>query len=174
MSPAAAVMLNFEVSLVHDSYMEEGATLARTLLPYLNKVTDYRFLSEEADFIGGRFLAALITHVRDTTTAVGAGFVLYGLKLNARLLQGIFDKDRNTSSLREALTIKKFPPSAVTVMCLYPAKFLWTDLLNFWEGKNEVIIAECTQIIAKMNVITDPGLQMNQLLDVLAQRGIFA
>ena len=59
-------------------------------------------------------------------------------------------------------------------MYLYPTKFLWPDLLYFWEGKSEVIIAECTHIIAKMNVITDPGLQMNKLLDVLAQRGIFS
>ena len=84
MSPAAAVMLNLEVSLVHPSYMEEGATLARTLLPYLNQVRDYRFLSEDANFIAGRFLASLVTHIRDTESTVGAGFVLYALKLNPK------------------------------------------------------------------------------------------
>ena len=67
-SPAAAIMLNLEIALIHKIYMEEGATLAHTLLPYLDQVTDYRFLSEDSKFIDGRFLAALITHVRDTNT----------------------------------------------------------------------------------------------------------
>ena len=56
-------MLNLEVTLVYPSYMEEGATLARTLLPYLNQVRDYRFLSEDANFIACRFLASLVTHI---------------------------------------------------------------------------------------------------------------
>ena len=46
-APAAAVMINFEISRVNQNYMEEGATLARTLLPYLNQVTDYSFISED-------------------------------------------------------------------------------------------------------------------------------
>ena len=83
-SPAAAVMLNLEVTLVYPIYMEEGATLARTLLPYLNQVRDYRFLSEDANFIACRFLASLVTHIRDTKSTVGAGFVLYALKFNLK------------------------------------------------------------------------------------------
>ena len=46
-APAAAVMINFEISRVNHIYMEEGATLARTLLPYLNQVTDYSIISED-------------------------------------------------------------------------------------------------------------------------------
>ena len=40
-------MINFEISRVNQIYMEEGATLARPLLPYLNQVTDYSFISED-------------------------------------------------------------------------------------------------------------------------------
>ena len=59
--------------------MEEGATLARTLLPYLNRVTDYRFLTADYHFITNRFLASLVTHIIDTKVTIGVGFVLYAL-----------------------------------------------------------------------------------------------
>ena len=59
-------------------------------------------------------------------------------------------------------------------MCLHPSKFLWPELMSFWDGKNEAIVSECAEIIAKMNILTDPGSNMNQLLDALALRGIFS
>ena len=55
-------------------------------------------------------------------------------------------------------------------MCLHPSKFLWPELMSFWDGKNEAIVSECVEIIAKMNILTDPGSNMNQLLDALALR----
>jgi len=66
--------------------MEEGGTLARTLLPYLNLVTDYTFLTPDTHHICGRFLASLTTHICDSKETVGVGFVLYALHLNPRLL----------------------------------------------------------------------------------------
>ena len=36
LAPAAAIMLNIEVSLVFASYTEESATLSRTLLPFID------------------------------------------------------------------------------------------------------------------------------------------
>ena len=60
-APAAA-----EISLVHYNYMEEGATLARTLLPYLNQLRDYHFLTEKTNFIACRFLASLVRQINDT------------------------------------------------------------------------------------------------------------
>jgi hypothetical protein len=65
-APAAAFMLNIEISLVHNNYMEEGATLARTLLPYLNQLRDYHFLTEKTNFIACRFLASLVRQINDT------------------------------------------------------------------------------------------------------------
>ena len=36
LAPAAAIMLNIEVSLVFPSYTEESGTLSRTLLPFID------------------------------------------------------------------------------------------------------------------------------------------
>ena len=54
-----------EVSLTNHQLQEEGATLSRTLLPYLNMVMDYSFLGQESVFICTHFLIALIRHVCD-------------------------------------------------------------------------------------------------------------
>ena len=48
------------------------------------------------------------------------------------------------TALREALRIRKFPAIAVNVMFLYPGKFLWPDLMSFWDVKSEANISECT------------------------------
>ena len=153
-------MLNIEISLTHTTFMEEGATLARTLLPYLNRVTDYRFLVEETHFIATRFLDALAIHVRDTESAIGIGYILFALHLKPRSLQGLFSKQESTAALREALHIKNYPPAATTVMCLYPDKFLWSGLLHFIEGKSIDVVNNCVQVLAKMDIMTDPGAHM--------------
>ena len=57
-------------------------------------------------------------------------------------------------------------------MCLYPAKFLWTDLFLFWKDKSADSITQCVEILARMEVLTDPGEQMEQLVIVLAQRSL--
>ena len=75
-------MLNLEISLVNQSYTEESATLSRTLLPFIDRVTDYRFLGPETSFIAGRFLASLIVHIKDTKSLVTVGFVNFALHLN--------------------------------------------------------------------------------------------
>ena len=66
LAPAAAIMLNIQVSLVFPTYTEESGTLSRTLLPFIDKVTDYRFLGPETNFIAGRFLGSLIVHIKDS------------------------------------------------------------------------------------------------------------
>jgi hypothetical protein len=166
-------MINIEISLVNTIYMEEGATLSRTLMPYLNMVTDYRFLTEETHFIASRFLASLGTHIRDTDSAVGTGFILFALHLNPRSLQGIITAPASIASLKEALVIKNFPPAAITVMTIFPDKFLWPDLLHFWDGKSGEVVTLCASLLAKMEVLTDPGAIMSSLTDVLAQRSLF-
>ena len=100
--------------------MEEGATLARTLLPYLNRVTDYRFLTAEHHFITNRFLASLVTHISDTKLTIGVGFILFALELNPPYLKCILENKSNIDALRGALNLRRFPAAAVTVMCLYP------------------------------------------------------
>lgn len=89
--------------------MEEGATLSRTLLPHLNKVTDYAFLQPDSTFIMGRFLTSLITHVVDTQSTVESGFILFGIHINPRALRGIFCNSKNAIALGEALKTLSFP-----------------------------------------------------------------
>lgn len=43
-TPYAAILINIEMSLVNPNLQEQGGTLALTLLPYLNMVTDYSFM----------------------------------------------------------------------------------------------------------------------------------
>ena len=61
-----------------------------------------------------------------------------------------------------------FLPSAVNAMCLFPSKFLWGDLFKFWNDKSPEVVTECVEILARMDVLTDPGDQMGQLVIVLA------
>ena len=75
-------MLNIQVSLVFPSYTEESATLSRTLLQFINRVIDYRFLTSETSFIASRFLGSLITHLKDTEIAASVGFINFALHLN--------------------------------------------------------------------------------------------
>ena len=53
-------------------------------------------------------------------------------------------------------------------MCLFPSKFLWGDLFQFRKDKSPEVVTECVEILARMDVLTDPGEQMGQLVIVLA------
>jgi len=59
-------------------------------------------------------------------------------------------------------------------MTMFPEKFLWPDLLSFWEGKSGEVVNQCSQILAKMDILTEPGQQMAQLTDALALRSLLA
>ena len=101
-------MLNIEISLVAPSYTEESATLARTLLPYIDQVTDYRFLGAEHGFITGRFLHSLAMHIKDVQSAVKHGFVAFALHLNPTVLKGIVHVGDGLLSLRMVLLDRGF------------------------------------------------------------------
>ena len=174
LAPAAAIMLNIEISLVAPSYTEESATLARTLLPYIDQVADYRFLGAEHSFITGRFLHSLAVHIKDVQSAVTPGFVAFALHLNPAVLKGIVTVGDGLLSLRRVLLDRGFKEAAVSAMCLYPAKFLWQDLLAFWADKSPDVVTQCVEILSRMEVLTDPGEQMEELVVVLAQRSLLA
>jgi hypothetical protein len=57
-------------------------------------------------------------------------------------------------------------------MCLFPDTFLFPDLLKFWETQTASIIEQTATLLAKMNILTDPGSLMQLLVDTLAQRGV--
>jgi hypothetical protein len=62
----AAILINIEISLVNEQFMDQGKTLSDTLLPYINNTSDFAFLTSKSDFIVGRFLNALIQHIKDS------------------------------------------------------------------------------------------------------------
>ena len=169
-APAAAVMLHIQICLVHSTFMDEGGLLARTLLPSIEKVTGFKFLMEEDHFIASRFLASLALHIRDTESKVGAGFVLFAMLINPKELHGMFNQAENKVSLREALTVRRYPPSAINVVALFPEKFLWPELLHFYEGKSDEVITQTSSILAKVDLLTDPGSHIGSLVAVLHQR----
>lgn len=150
--------------------MDEGGLLSRTLLPSIEKVTDFMFLMEEDHFIASRFLASLSLHIRDADSKIASGFVLFAMHINPKELHGMFAQPVNKLSLRDALTIKGFPASAVNIISLFPEKFLWPDLLRFYEGKSDEVISQTSSILAKLDILTDPGAHIANLVAVLNQR----
>ena len=103
MSPSAAILLNIEVSLINIAYHDEGNTLSYTLLPFLNKVTDYSFLHEKSNFILNRFLNSLTRHIVDVGMEVEVGFMLFALKYDPRQLKSILAFGSNKDKLIKAL-----------------------------------------------------------------------
>ena len=86
----SAVLLHLEIAIVSPSIIEASATLSRTLLPYINKISDFNFISEDSYFIFGRFLSALVLHHKDTHEPMGSGLILLALELNPQVLKGLF------------------------------------------------------------------------------------
>jgi hypothetical protein len=48
----------------------------------------------------------------------------------------------------------------------YPSKLLWANLLEFFKGKMADLVDECVNILSRLTVMTDPGLDMNKLVDL--------
>lgn len=83
------------MSLTNQILQEEGGTLATTLLPYLNIVTDYNFLTPIDHFPASRFLNALSVHIHDNKVEIGAGFMAFGLKYDPTKLKNLIDFSNN-------------------------------------------------------------------------------
>ena len=169
-SPAAAILLNLQISLSNEQLHEEGVTLSRTLFPFLNKVTDYSFLGPESHFIMNRFLNSLIRHLCDTRGKVALGFMLFALHVNPLVIKDIIGFEGNVLALSSALVKQGFPPEAATIMALEARKFLYPELMKFWKGKTEEVVIECSRILQKMDVLADPGPLMTKFLDCCNQR----
>jgi hypothetical protein len=100
--------------------------------------------------------------------SVSCGFVLFALQINPRALKGLINTAESKKALREALTHKGFSEKVKTLVCLFPDKFLFSDLLKFWATQTVIIVEQSATILAKMNILTDPGSQMQLLVDTLA------
>jgi hypothetical protein len=99
----SAILLHLEVALVYPQLIEASGTLSRTLLPLINKVTNFNFLTQESHFIFGRFLNAMLLHHKDTNEPLGAGIILLALTLNPQALRNMWGIAKNISSLKDAL-----------------------------------------------------------------------
>ena len=170
LSPTSAIMLNMEIALVNDRYMDEGVTLSRMLLPFLHSMTDYSFLLRETFFVMGRFLNALTTHYRDSSEPLSTGFILFAMHVNAKTLNGLISCPSSKDALRKALTILNFPLSTCIQITVYPNKFLYPELLSYLRAQSSDIIDLLVTVLAKMDILTDPGAQMRELESALSQR----
>ena len=170
MFPTSAVMLNLEIALVNDKYMDEGVTLSNMLLPFLHGITDYTFLQRDTFFIMGRFLSALVTHFRDSGDSLSPGFILFAIHINSKMLNGLIDTVTSKDALRKALNLLNFPATTCMQITLYPNKFLYPELLSYLRGQSSDIVDLLVTILAKMDILTDPGAQMRDLESALSQR----
>jgi hypothetical protein len=134
-TPVAAILINIELSLLNLGLQEEGGTLALTLLPYLNQVTDYSFMEPDASFIASRFLASLARHIMDVKETVDVGFMAFGLKYDPTRLRQLVCIHNHQSRLVDALKLQGFSVHAAAVIVTHPSKLLWPELLKFFKGK---------------------------------------
>ena len=58
-SPMAAILLNIEMSLTCANLSEEGFTLSKTFLPYINVCNNFSFIKEKSTYVVIRFLNSL-------------------------------------------------------------------------------------------------------------------
>ena len=57
-------------------------------------------------------------------------------------------------------------------MSMFPAKFLWPELLNTLQQLSDLELFDLVTLISKMVVLEDPGLWIPDLLSLYAQREI--
>jgi hypothetical protein len=74
-------------------------TLSQTLLPYINKCDDYSFIRDKDSFTVTRFLESLVNYLKDTEGGVSKGFMLFGIKVSPRMIEGIVTFKTNRKSL---------------------------------------------------------------------------
>jgi hypothetical protein len=79
------------------------------------------------------------------------------LKIDPSKLGDIMSYQNNRESLLKALDHLKFSKASALVIISSPKKFLWVDLLKFFEGKTDQLIRDCIMILSKMEVLSDPG-----------------
>ena len=168
----AAVLLNIKISLTNPSFMEQGNTLSTTLLPFIELCSDFNFLQPIHNCVLDSFLEALSQHVRDTMSTVGQGFMIFALKFNPRQLASIVVWESNQIVLKQTLQHLGFTESSSSLMQAHPSKFLWPELLKFFKDKPQNLIDDCVKVLAKLEVLEDPGNKMNTLYDIFGQRRI--
>ena len=158
------------MSLTNETFTEQGNTLSTTLLPYVNQCSDFNFTSRKHDSVLNEFLKALTQHIKDTDGDVEKGFMILALKVNPQLLHEIVGCGHNSKVLLQTFVALGFSEQSARSIQSCPSKFLWLELLKFFEGKPQAIVDDCVKILSKLDIFEDPGSQMNSLLDIFGQR----
>ena len=73
----------------------------------------------------------------------------------------------NRAVLTQSLISLGFRRDNAEIISGAPHKFLWSDLLSFFDHKADQTICDCLTILDKMEILNDPGSLMNKLLDCL-------
>ena len=112
--------------------MEQGNTLSHTLLPYINQLKDFSFISKKDDFILSRFMISLCQHIQDTKTQVGIGYMILALKTNPALTHSIVDIRDNNETLLSVLESLGYSRDSSQILVKYTTKLLWPKTLEFF------------------------------------------
>ena len=142
---------------MHPAILEASGLLSRTLLPHINALTNFSFITEESHFIFGRFLSSMILHHQDTQLPIGTGLMLLGLELNPMKLKGMCLNPMNLVSLKEALSHFGIASTISTIIATSPDKFLFPGLLIDLRRKPLETASVLVSIISKADILSAPG-----------------
>jgi hypothetical protein len=163
----SAILLHLEIALVHPQLIDPSGTLSRTLIPLVNRVQDFSFLSQDSHFIFGRFLNAMILHHKDTNEPLGPGLILLALSLNPQVLRGMWSDLKNQSALRDALSHFGMALSVSMIISSAPDNFLHPGLLATLKSKTLECSCILSDIISKSEMLAAPAEAINELEEVL-------
>lgn len=171
-SPMVAIMLTLEIIKVNATIIEQAGTLAMILLPYVNKVSDYSFIPSDADHVMIECVTTLSNHIKDMSLNIESGFITLGLKYKPSSLQDIIPIGFNRAVLTDTLVRLGYRRDNAEIITGAPHKFLWPDLLSYFNHKTDQTVCDCLTILNKMEILNDPGSLMSKLVDCFLQRSL--
>jgi hypothetical protein len=83
--------------------------------------------------------------------------MMFAFKVNSHLLASIAYSEQASEELAKTLHKLGFTESASIIMKANPKKFLWPDLLKFFEGKPQSMVEDCVRVLSKLDLLEDPG-----------------
>lgn len=68
---------------------------------------------------------------------------MFAAKIDPSKLKDIISFENNKETLTNTLIYLKYSKDSAEIIATHPKKFLWIDLLKFFEGKTEKMVGEC-------------------------------
>jgi hypothetical protein len=110
----------------------------------------------------------LIRHLIDTKGRADIGFMLFAMRVDPPKLIGIIEYEANRQTLIQTCIHLNFNKEAAQLIADEPTKFLWQDLLEFFKGKDSGLVKDMIMILAKVQILSDPGAFLPALYDIYA------